>query len=163
MCSGSEAGSYLRLIDFVYHSTLGLRVIKKKKKVHVLPQRERRGVFLFKLMGFLSCGPRQGRSIVVPFFKQPSQQCGVRQVKHIFLKHIVLKHTFWEAYFSFNRWQRILLHNALILPVRQICVVSFIARKRNTHRFPRMKVSRTRDFRRAPWQHPISYRNTYNL
>ena len=30
MCSGSEAGSYLRRIDFVYHSTLGLRVIKKK-------------------------------------------------------------------------------------------------------------------------------------
>ena len=25
MCSGSEAGSYLRLIDLVYHSTLGLR------------------------------------------------------------------------------------------------------------------------------------------
>ena len=32
--SGSEAGSYLRLIDFVYHSTLG-------EKVHVIP-RERR-------------------------------------------------------------------------------------------------------------------------
>ena len=32
MCSGSEAGSYLRLIDFVYHSTLGLRVIKKNTK-----------------------------------------------------------------------------------------------------------------------------------
>jgi len=32
MCSGSGAGSYLRLIDFLYHSTLGLRVIKKKKK-----------------------------------------------------------------------------------------------------------------------------------
>ena len=31
MCSGSEAGSYLRLIDFVYHSTLGLGVIKKKE------------------------------------------------------------------------------------------------------------------------------------
>ena len=31
MCSGPEAGSYLRLTDFVYHSTLGLRVIKKKK------------------------------------------------------------------------------------------------------------------------------------
>jgi len=31
MCSGSKAGSYLRLIDFVYHSTLGLRVMKKKK------------------------------------------------------------------------------------------------------------------------------------
>ena len=33
MCSGSEAGSYLRLIDFVNHSTLGLGVIKKKKKI----------------------------------------------------------------------------------------------------------------------------------
>ena len=32
MCSGSEAGSYLRLIDFVYHSTLGLRVIKKRRE-----------------------------------------------------------------------------------------------------------------------------------
>jgi len=32
ICSGSEAGSYLRLIDFVYHSTLGLRVIQKEKK-----------------------------------------------------------------------------------------------------------------------------------
>ena len=33
MCSGSEAGSYLKLIDLVYHSTLGLRVIKKKNGV----------------------------------------------------------------------------------------------------------------------------------
>ena len=33
MCSGFEAGSCLRLIDFVYHSTLGLRVIKKQKKL----------------------------------------------------------------------------------------------------------------------------------
>jgi len=31
MCGGSEAGSYFRRIDFVYHSSLGLRVIKKKK------------------------------------------------------------------------------------------------------------------------------------
>jgi len=30
--SGSEAGSYLRLTDFVYHSTLGWIVITKKKK-----------------------------------------------------------------------------------------------------------------------------------
>ena len=30
--NGSEAGSYLRLTDFVYHSSLVLRVIKKKKK-----------------------------------------------------------------------------------------------------------------------------------
>jgi len=29
MCSGFEAGSYLRLIEFVYRSTLGLSVIKK--------------------------------------------------------------------------------------------------------------------------------------
>ena len=36
MCSGSKAGSYLRLIDFEYHSTLGVRVIKKKKRVAVL-------------------------------------------------------------------------------------------------------------------------------
>jgi len=32
MCSGSEAGSHLRRMDFVYHSPLGLRVIKKKKE-----------------------------------------------------------------------------------------------------------------------------------
>ena len=30
MCSGSEAGSYLGLIDLVYHSTIGLRVKTKK-------------------------------------------------------------------------------------------------------------------------------------
>jgi len=35
MSSGSEEGSYLRLIDFVYHSTLGLRVIKKRKRKQV--------------------------------------------------------------------------------------------------------------------------------
>ena len=35
MCSSSEAGSYFRLIDFLRHSTLGLRVIQKKKKVRV--------------------------------------------------------------------------------------------------------------------------------
>jgi len=32
MCSGSEARLYVRRIDFVYHSTLGLKGIKKKKK-----------------------------------------------------------------------------------------------------------------------------------
>ena len=32
MCSDSEAGSHLRLIDFVYRSTLGLRVIKKRRE-----------------------------------------------------------------------------------------------------------------------------------
>ena len=33
MCSASKAGSYSRLIYFVYHPTLVLRVIAKKKKV----------------------------------------------------------------------------------------------------------------------------------
>ena len=38
MCSGSEAGSYIRLIDFLHHSTLDLRVIKKKRSSGVEPQ-----------------------------------------------------------------------------------------------------------------------------
>jgi len=33
MAAGSEARSFLRLIDFVYHSTLALRVIKKKRRI----------------------------------------------------------------------------------------------------------------------------------
>ena len=32
MCNGFEAGSYLRLTDFAYHSSLGMRVIKKKRR-----------------------------------------------------------------------------------------------------------------------------------
>ena len=32
MCSGSEAGSYLRLIDFMYHLTPSFRVTMKQKK-----------------------------------------------------------------------------------------------------------------------------------
>ena len=36
MCSGSEAGSYLRLIDFVYHSTPGFRVLKKKERLDLI-------------------------------------------------------------------------------------------------------------------------------
>ena len=35
ICSGFEAGSYARLIYFVYHSTLGLRVIKKRRRTAV--------------------------------------------------------------------------------------------------------------------------------
>ena len=48
MCSGSEAGSSLRLIDFVYQSTLGLRVDKKKG----LPL----GVEIVKVVAFGSQG-----------------------------------------------------------------------------------------------------------
>ena len=32
MCSGSEAGSYSGLTDFVYHSTLGLGVKKNRER-----------------------------------------------------------------------------------------------------------------------------------
>ena len=32
MCSGSETGPYLRLVDFAYYSTRGVRVIEKAKK-----------------------------------------------------------------------------------------------------------------------------------
>ena len=39
MCSGSEAGSYFRPIDFVYHSTLGLRVTKKKRRTGAMAPR----------------------------------------------------------------------------------------------------------------------------
>ena len=43
MCSCSEAGSYLRLIDLVYHLTSGLRVLKKKK-AQGIRARQRQGV-----------------------------------------------------------------------------------------------------------------------
>ena len=43
MCSGSEAGSYLRPIDFLYHSTLGLRAITEKKNAGKCPDRKRQG------------------------------------------------------------------------------------------------------------------------
>jgi len=32
MCSGAKAGWYVRLIDFACHSTLGVRVIKKRRR-----------------------------------------------------------------------------------------------------------------------------------
>jgi len=36
MCSGSKEGSYLLLTDFLYHSTLGVRVIEKKKDLETM-------------------------------------------------------------------------------------------------------------------------------
>ena len=41
MCSGSEAGSYLIPIDFLFHSTLGLRVMIKKKKKSQMQKAEK--------------------------------------------------------------------------------------------------------------------------
>jgi len=57
MCSGSKAGSYLRLIDFVYHSTPGLRVIKKKRR-STFRRIENGHVFFFFLMS-LDTGPKK--------------------------------------------------------------------------------------------------------
>ena len=39
MFNGSEAGSFLRLIDFVYQSTLGSRVMKKKKSERLIKKK----------------------------------------------------------------------------------------------------------------------------
>ena len=68
MCSGSETGSYLRLIDFVYHSTLGLKVIKKNNSTgthvryieytdsgHVTPRTPGSNVKLGPLYMYCSC------------------------------------------------------------------------------------------------------------
>ena len=43
-CTGprSEAGSYARLIDCVYHSALGLRVVKKKREARASDKEEER-------------------------------------------------------------------------------------------------------------------------
>ena len=55
MRSGFEAGSYSRLIDFVYHSTLGLKVITKKKRIRNIVRQscpasgQGRGHFLARL------------------------------------------------------------------------------------------------------------------
>ena len=58
MCSGSEAGSYLRLIDFVYHSTLGLRVMtKRREEGSGFRVRVRNGVwFVVCGLWFVVCG-----------------------------------------------------------------------------------------------------------
>ena len=53
MCSGSEVGSYLRLIDLVHHSSLGLSVIQKKKKVRGLKQ----STLDVLITTFFSCHP----------------------------------------------------------------------------------------------------------
>ena len=59
MCSGSEAGSYLRLKDLLYHSTLGLRVIEK------------RGYFLWIVPGKVTCPPdTRGYRFIVAFCAQ---------------------------------------------------------------------------------------------
>ena len=70
MCSGSEAGAYLRLIDFVYHSTLGFRVIKKKK----IPQDS--GVVSARRQ--LTMENREQHTVVATFLCPGASSCGVR-------------------------------------------------------------------------------------
>jgi len=65
MCSGSETGSYLRLIDFVYQSTLGLRVIKKKK-MPILERHMAAGVVAPRVSHLVHMGGR----VVFPSFIQ---------------------------------------------------------------------------------------------
>ena len=71
MCSGSETGSYSRLIDFVYHSTLGLRVTKKKRGRQYLPRiaSPYRGTSLIR-----NCPPPQDnrRSLGIDLLKGPT-------------------------------------------------------------------------------------------
>jgi len=66
MCSGSEAGSYLRLIDFVYHSTLSSRVIKKKKREGAPPTTSTpdsiQAIDLYRNPSMPTCTGSQGRS-----------------------------------------------------------------------------------------------------
>jgi len=51
---GSEVGSYFRLIDFVYHSTLGLKVIKKRREGPV-PDIQRAASASFLDNGTITC------------------------------------------------------------------------------------------------------------
>ena len=81
--SGAETGSCLRLMDFVYHSTLGLRLIKKKKsgsgprvcgvgfraRVSLLPLTKRGLGF-----GLLGLGFRDEERVFDP---HPDESCGV--------------------------------------------------------------------------------------
>jgi hypothetical protein len=44
MCNGSEAGSCPRLSDFVHHSTLDSRVIKRERREHKAATRDMMGL-----------------------------------------------------------------------------------------------------------------------
>jgi len=70
--SGSEARSYLRLLDFVYHSTLGLRVIRKTKKSGALARCSMRlAGFLDRAALIRQTRPDSGLGFQVKLFKLP--------------------------------------------------------------------------------------------
>ena len=56
MCIGSGVASHLRFIDFVYHSTLGLRVIKKNK---IRPTCDERSAGQKRVRHILVCRPAE--------------------------------------------------------------------------------------------------------
>ena len=89
MCSGSEAGSYLRLIDVVYHSTLGLRVITKKKKdlVHHAEEARRDGQDLVGLLLFRHLRTNNGDRIRVGYMRT-EDALGIPIQSHISQKYI---------------------------------------------------------------------------
>jgi len=68
---GRLVGSYLRLIDFVYHSTLGLRVITTKKKGE--SDRERVCVVDGRhgLRGWPDFGERDGERVCLEYIRWP--------------------------------------------------------------------------------------------
>jgi len=57
MGGGSQEGSYSRLIDFVHHSTLGLRVIKKRKYIQLSARPREAGVQGRERREFRSASP----------------------------------------------------------------------------------------------------------
>ena len=58
MCSGSEASSYLRLRDVAHHSTLGVRVIEKKKVT--VSRAAGRGIMRGRLFAGCNRGAQEG-------------------------------------------------------------------------------------------------------
>jgi len=57
-------GSYLRRIDFVYHSTLGSRVIKKKRRASPHQPSEWDQILFFKTLNLYWTSPGSGATVV---------------------------------------------------------------------------------------------------
>ena len=65
LCEGNSGlgVSYLRLIDFVFHSTVGLRVTKKRKKVWGLEPASARRYLMARVLGL---GLESGFRVCLP-------------------------------------------------------------------------------------------------
>jgi len=115
MCSGSEEGSHLRLLDFVYHSTLGLRVITKKKDT--CPREDasvrdrlldaiheelrllylRRIDFLFKAHRLLDTCPREDGSVGDRLLGAIHEELRLRGRSHVQGQHLRVEGV-WSSY-----------------------------------------------------------------